>query len=191
MTEAPVRRIITGHDVRGRSVIQEDRAVPRTQRIGGPHGPLFFEVWNTQSTPARIDRASGEPQEEGIQLAPPANGTRIRILDIPPDDPSLATLSTEQIQAHFAAVGATDAAAASDPTAGSAPHPFMHKTQTVDYGIVLEGEITLIVDDAETLVKAGDIVIQRGTNHGWANRSKNHCRIAFILIDGQYQLGDQ
>ena len=65
----------------------------------------------------------------------------------------------------------------------------MHRTETVDYGIVIEGEITLLVDEGETLVRAGDIVVQRGTNHAWANRSGRTCRIAFILIDGQFTDG--
>jgi uncharacterized cupin superfamily protein len=64
----------------------------------------------------------------------------------------------------------------------------MHRTETIDYGIVLDGELVLIMDVGETVVRAGDIIIQRGTNHGWANRSNRHCRIAFILIDGEYQL---
>ena len=71
MSKAPFRRIVTGHDARGRAVILEDGPPPRVARIGGEHGPLFFEVWNTRETPARIDRASGEPPEESIQLAPP------------------------------------------------------------------------------------------------------------------------
>jgi len=62
----------------------------------------------------------------------------------------------------------------------------MHKTETIDYGIVLSGEIVLIMDEGETLCRAGDIIIQRGTNHGWANRSDQDCRIAFILIDGKF-----
>jgi len=65
----------------------------------------------------------------------------------------------------------------------------MHRTETVDYGIVLEGEITLVMDVGETVVRAGDIVVQRGTNHGWANRSDRNCRIAFVLIDGTYEDG--
>ena len=178
-----LRRIVTGHDAEGRAVIQEDRPVPRVQRVGGEHGPLFFEVWNTQETPARIDRASGEPVEDGIQLAPPANGTRIRVLEIPPDDPSFATLAPEQIEAHFAEVGAADAPAHAG--AGSR-HAFMHRTETVDYGIMLEGELTLIMDVGETVIHPGDIVVQRGTSHGWANRSDKPCRIAFVLIDGRY-----
>ncbi|HTY95003.1 MAG TPA: cupin domain-containing protein [Steroidobacteraceae bacterium] len=185
MREVPVRRVVTGHDEQGRAVIQEDGPVPRVQRIGGEHGPLFYEIWNTRATPAPIDRASGEPAEEGIQLTPPRNGTRIRILDIPPEDASFGTITPEEAQAHFASVGAAEA---SSHAGSGTRHAFMHRTQTLDYGIVLEGELTLIVDTGETIVRAGDIVIQRGTNHGWSNRSNRHCRIAFILIDGEYQL---
>src|SRR6266403_1709347 len=72
---------------------------------------------------------------------------------------------------------------------GSDRHALMHRTSTIDYGIVLEGEITLILDEDETVVKAGDIVIQRGTNHAWANRGTTNCRIAFILVDGQFEDG--
>jgi len=178
-----VRRIVTGHDPEGRAVIQEDRAAPRVQRVGGEHGPLFFEVWNTRETPARIDRASGEPAEQGIQLVPPKNGTRIRVLDIPPEGDWLESMTADEIKAHFAEVGAGDA-----PVHGSR-HALMHRTETVDYGIVLEGEVTLVMDLGETVVRAGDIVIQRGTNHGWANRSGRNCRIAFILLDGAYEDG--
>jgi hypothetical protein len=185
INEAPVRRVVTGHDARGRAVILQDGAVPRVQRIGGVHGPLFHEVWNTRATPAPIDAASGEPPEDGIQLAPPPGGTRIRVLDIPPEDASLASVTPEQARAHFAEVGA---AAASSHAASGSRHAFMHRTETIDYGIVLEGELTLILDEGETVVRAGDIVIQRGTNHGWANRSGRNCRIVFVLIDGEYRL---
>jgi len=186
MKEAPVRRVVTGHDAQGRAVFLEDGPVPRVQRIGGPQGPLFSEVWNTRATPAPIDRNSGEPSEPGIELAPPKGGTRIRVLDIPPEDDSIGTLTPEQAKAHFAEVGAADA---SSHSGSGSRHAFMHRTETVDYGIVLEGELTLILDVGETIVRAGDIVIQRGTNHGWANRSGRPCRIAFILIDGAFQDG--
>ena len=183
MIQAPFRRIVTGHDHRGNSVIVEDGPPPRTARIGGELGPMFYEVWNTRETPARIDRASGEPHENNITLAPPRNGTRIRILDIPPDDPRLIGLSPEQARAHFGEVGAANA---SSHTERASPHPFMHRTETIDYGIVLDGELTLIMDDGETVVRIGDIVIQRGTNHAWANRSGKNCRIVFILVDGKF-----
>lgn len=186
MSFPPVRRIVTGHDASGQAIIQEDGAPTRIRRVGGDHGPLFFEVWNTRETPARIERASGEPAEDGISLAPPKGGTRIRILDIPPDDESLETLTPEQAKAHFAEVGATDA---SSHSGSGSRHAFMHKTETVDYGIMLEGELTLIMDEGETIIRPGDIVIQRGTNHGWANRSGKPCRICFVLIDGVYEDG--
>lgn len=186
MSEKPVRRIVTGHNAEGRAVFLEDGPVPRVQRIGGEQGPLFFEVWNTKATPAPIDRASGEPEESGIQLAPPRNGTRIRILDIPPDGDRLENVSPEEAKAHFAEVGAGEA---SSHTGESSRHARMHRTQTIDYGIVLEGELVLILDEGETVCHPGDIIIQRGTNHGWANRSNSNCRIAFILIDGTFEEG--
>jgi hypothetical protein len=183
---APFRRIVTGHDAEGRAVIQEDGPPPRVQRIGGELGPIFYEVWNTRGTPAPIDRASGEPHEEGIILAPPKHGTRIRVLDIPPEGDRLRDLTPEEARAHFEEVGAGDA---SSHHGEGSRHAFMHRTETIDYGIVLEGEIVLIVDEGETIVRAGDIVVQRGTNHGWANRSDRNCRIAFILIDGEFEQG--
>ena len=184
--QAPFRRIVTGHNAEGKAIIQEDGPPPRVQRIGGEIGPMFYEVWNTQATPAPIDHASGEPHEEGIVLAPPKNGTRIRVLDIPPEDDKVRELTPEEARAHFEEIGAADA---SSHSGDGSRHAFMHRTQTVDYGIVLEGELVLIVDEGETVVRQGDIVIQRGTNHGWANRSGKNCRIAFILIDGEFTGG--
>ena len=182
MIQAPFRRIVTGHNSDGKAVIIEDGAPPRTAQIGGDIGPIFYEVWNTRETPARIDRASGEAPENGIVLAPPKHGTRIRVLDIPPEDERIKNVSPEEARVHFTEIGAADASSHS----AQSRHAFMHRTETVDYGIVLEGEILLILDEGETLVRAGDIVIQRGTNHGWANRSGRNCRIAFILIDGKF-----
>jgi len=183
MDKHPVRRIVTGHDKDGTAVIQEDSAVPRVQRIGGDIGPMFHEVWNTRATPAPIDAGSGEPPEEGIVLAPPKNGTRIRVLDIPPEGDGIRNMTAEEAEAHFAEIGA---GSASNAAREGAKHALMHRTETIDYGIVLEGELVLIMDEGETTVRAGDIVIQRGTNHGWANRSNENCRICFVLIDGEF-----
>ena len=182
--EKSFRRIVTGHDAKGNAIIQSDAPPERVMTL--PHnGPTFYEVWNTRETPARIDRHSGEPREDGVKLSPPRNGTRIRVLDIPPEN---AVLPADGAAARelFASVGASDALSGGK---GKSRHPHMHRTETVDYGIVLEGEITLLVDEGETVVRAGDIVIQRGTNHGWANRSNANCRIAFILIDGKFEDG--
>ncbi len=177
-----VRRIVTGHNTKGHAVIQSDGAPDRIQVLSGS-GPTFYEIWNTRETPARIDRASPEPPEAKLTLPPPKNGTRIRVLDIPPESAALKTMDAAAARKHFAEIGAPEAS-----TLGTtnARHAYMHRTESIDYGIVLEGEITLIVDEGETKVSAGDIVIQRGTNHSWANRSGKNCRIAFILIDGQF-----
>ena len=64
-------------------------------------------------------------------------------------------------------------------------HPHMHRTETVDYVIVIDGEIEMDMDDSTVKLKAGDIMIQRGTNHAWANRSGKNARVAFVLVDGQ------
>jgi len=92
----------------------------------------------------RIDRASGEPAEAQLTLAPPKGGTRIRVLDIPPKTAETANIDPETARAHFAEIGAAEA---STHAAGGSRHPFMHRTESVDYGIVLEGEITLLVDE--------------------------------------------
>jgi mannose-6-phosphate isomerase-like protein (cupin superfamily) len=185
MKQAPFRRVVTGHDERGNSVILEDGPPRRVARIGGEIGPWFYEIWNTRETPARIDRRSGEPFEDGIKLAPPKHGTRIRVLDIPPEDESLKKFSPEAARATFAEIGAAESSSHSE----NSRHPFMHRTETIDYGIIIEGELTLIMDEGEAMVRAGDIVVQRGTNHGWANRSGRNCRVAFILIDGSFEDG--
>jgi hypothetical protein len=177
-----VRRVVTGHDKDNRATVLSDAPVTRTQLIGGPGGPTFAEVWNTRETPAVIDRQSGEPAESGLVLAPPKGGTRIRVIDFPPESDAIRHLSQAEAAEKFSEMGG---AAAAQSKAG-APHPLMHRTQTLDYGIVIEGELTMILDVGETIVRAGDIVIQRGTNHAWANRSDRNCRVAFVLIDGQY-----
>ena len=179
------RRVVTGHDDAGNAVILSDAPPERVQQVGGPTGPTFFEVWNTRETPAKIDRRSSEPAENGLVLAPPKGGTRIRVLDIPPESDEIHHMDEATARAHFESIGSPDASTYKP----GASHPFMHRTETIDYGIVLEGELVLIVDRGETTVRAGDIVVQRGTNHAWANRSGKNCRIAFILIDGKFADG--
>lgn len=176
------RRIVTGHDREGRAIILADAPPTRVQQIGGPGGPTFFEVWNTRETPAVIDRQSGEPSENGLVLSPPKGGTRIRVIDFPPESEAIRSLTAAQAAEKFREMGGREASQGQ----AHAPHPLMHRTQTVDYGIVLDGELTLIVDNEETTVRAGDIIIQRGTSHAWANRSDKNCRVAFVLIDGRF-----
>ena len=110
-------------------------------------------------------------------------GTRIRFVDIPPDTPELLARSAADMQAGFREIGDAGASTANE----SAPHPLMHRTETVDYGVVIEGELTLVLDTQEVPLKAGSVVVQRGTNHAWANRSGRPCRMLFVLIDGAYE----
>lgn len=177
-----VRRVVTGHDQEARSVILSDAAPTRVQQIGGPGGPTFFEVWNTREMPVAIDRQSGEPAEGGLVLAPPKGGTRVRVIDFAPEGDAIRNLSVADAAAKFGEMGGAEAARSRT----GAPHPLMHRTQTLDYGIVLEGELTMVLDQGECTVRAGDIIVQRGTNHAWANRSGKTCRVAFVLIDGQF-----
>lgn len=176
------RRVVTGHDASNKAIIVSDAAPVLTQLIGGPGGPTFFEVWHTQETPALIHPLPDEMDEKTLVLPPPKNGTRIRIIEFPPEGEEIRRLTAADAAAKFKSMGDEKASTTND----AAPHPLMHKTKTVDYGIVLEGEITLVVDRGETTIKAGDVVIQNGTNHAWANRSGEICRMAFVLIDGQF-----
>lgn len=176
------RRIVTGHDADGKAIIISDAPPVLSQLVGGPGGPTFFEVWHTMETPALIHAQPDPPDEHGLVLSPPKNGTRIRVIEFPPEGDEIRKLTGADALAKFKSMGGEKASTSVE----GAPHPLMHRTQTVDYGIVLEGEITLILDRGETTIQAGDIVIQSGTNHAWANRSGNICRMAFVLIDGQF-----
>jgi len=176
------RRIVTGHNEEGKAVIISDAPPVHTQLVGGPGGPTFFEIWHTMETPAFIYSQPKEFDETGLVLPPPKKGTRIRVIEFPPEGEEIRKLTGADAAAKFKSMGDEKASTSTE----GAPHPLMHRTQTVDYGIVLEGEITMVLDRAEATIHAGDIVIQRGTNHAWANRSGKICRMAFVLIDGQF-----
>ncbi|MDX2240687.1 MAG: hypothetical protein NW224_08400 [Leptolyngbyaceae cyanobacterium bins.302] len=104
------RRIVTGHDQGGSAIILSDAPPDRVQQIGGLGGPTFFEVWNTRETPVVIDRQSGEPAENGLVLAPPKGGTRIRVIDFPPEGDAIRSLTTTQATEKFSEIGGEDAA---------------------------------------------------------------------------------
>lgn len=182
MEQKTFRRIVTGHDADGKAIFISDAPPDRVQLVGGPGGPTFFEVWSTRETPALIRKRSTEPTESGLVLPPPTNGTRIRVIEFPPESDAIRKLTGADVVEKFKSMGSEEASTAR----AGAPHPLMHRTETMDYGIVLEGEMTIILDTEEKTIAAGDIVIQCGTNHAWANRSDRICRMAFILINGKY-----
>jgi quercetin dioxygenase-like cupin family protein len=142
------RRIVTGHDADGKSVVLSDAPNPKTLDIGTA---AFHEVWITDRTPAPIAADEPEPTDRPVRVPPPANGVMVRFTEMAP----------------------------------GAESP-MHRTETVDVGVVLEGETWLLLDDgSETRCGPGDAVVQRGTMHAWANRSDRPVRMLFVLIDGK------
>jgi quercetin dioxygenase-like cupin family protein len=151
MPHAP-RRIVTGHDAAGKSVVLSDAPTPKTLDIGTA---AFHEVWITDRMPVPIAATEPEPTDRPVRTPPPENGVMVLFTEMAP----------------------------------GAESP-MHRTETVDVGVVLEGESWLLLDDgSETRVGPGDAVVQRGTNHAWANRSDGPARMMFVLIDGR--IGDE
>ena len=145
---APPRRIVTGHDQFGKSVVLSDAPTRKTLDIGTT---MLHELWTTVQTPVQIAATEPEPTERPVRTPPPAGGVIIRFTEMAPG--------------------------------GESP---MHRTETLDVGVVLDGETWLLLDDgSETQVRAGDAVVQRGTNHAWANRSDRPVRMVFVLIDGE------
>lgn len=166
------RRVVTGHDAHGRSVILMDGESPNSYVLEKAGGLQLTELWETRSSPA--DNSGGaDAAEHERRIEPKGGGTVFRIIAYPPDSIRLKTLRPEE---HFSSMGAQAADAA------TRRHPGMHKTDTVDYAIVLSGEIVAVLDEAEVLLRAGDCLIQRGTSHAWSNRTQEPCVIAFVLV---------
>lgn len=151
MTLPIPRRIVTGHDGSGRSVVLSDSPTPTTESLD--NGAAFHEIWATSDTPAPIAAAeSAEPTARPLQVSPDPRGTIVHVIDMPP---------------------------------GSvAP---MHRTKTIDYGVVLDGEVDLELDDGSLVTMTrGDVVVQRGTVHAWHNRSSSTVRLFFVNVDGEF-----
>lgn len=171
----PIRRVVTGHDETGKAVVIMDNhaenIVTSEHRPGGR-----TNMWRTTSMPACYGGDKDEAAAEvTFTLEPPANGVNFRISEYPPETGQDSAIDSTKA---FAEVGALH------KLIDGARHPFMHSTDTVDYAIILEGEIVMLLDDDDVVLHTGDVVIQRSTNHAWANKSDRLCRIAFILIDG-------
>ncbi|MHA1108644.1 MAG: cupin domain-containing protein [Alphaproteobacteria bacterium] len=179
----PIRRVVTGHDENGKAVVVQDGPAPNV--VTSEHRPGGrTNIWRTTSAPACYGGERDEAAADvSFTLEPMPRGTNFRISEYPPESPD-TTARIDGRQA-FAEVGA-----AHRLTEG-ARHPLMHATETVDYAIVLEGEIVMLLDDDDIPLKAGDVIIQRGTNHFWVNRSDRLCRMAFILIDGVDEDGNK
>ena len=151
-----IRRVVTGHDADGKSVVLSDGAAPQHHdMVGDRIGADFFEIWSTPETVPQITSTpASEPNERAFTIMPPT-GHLLRIIEIyPPHQGGRRTA--------------------------------MHRTKTVDYVVVIEGEVVLILDDSEVVLKAGDAVVQRGTDHAWENRSDSLTRMVFFHIDAEF-----
>ena len=174
-----IRRIVTGHDSEGRAIVVSDGSSPHVRVSPRRAGVAYTNLWRTDRMPVPI-HATPDPVDSSMNLEPAANGTNLRIVEFEPESRHPA-VDPAAARAAFAEMGG----AAHALSEGAAPrHPWMHRTKTVDYAIVLSGEIYLVLDDRDVLMRAGDVCIQRGTNHAWSNRAETNCVMAFVLIDG-------
>lgn len=177
-----VRRVVTGHDAAGKAIVLSDGAAPFVHRSAGGR-QVSTDIWRTHAMPVPVVAAAEEPTLGPRRQMPTRHGTVLRINRFPPDPPDVAAMSPAQARAAFAALGNEGAA-----TFGrSGRHPMMHRTETVDYAVVLSGAITMLLDDADVELEAGDIVVQIGTSHAWVNRSGADCEVLFVLIDGAFE----
>jgi mannose-6-phosphate isomerase-like protein (cupin superfamily) len=170
---AEVRRIVTGLDAAGKAVAMFDSALPLVSFRSPNPGA---DIWITDKSPPDLTWTEDRAKIK-IGLTPPKGGTVFRIVDFVP---MTAKVEAMDINTMMKVAGA-DA-----PAKGLPPrHPMMHRTRSVDYAIILSGEIDMLLDGSEVHLKAGDVIVQQATNHAWVNRGKEICRIAFILMDSQ------
>ena len=169
-----MRRIVTGHDEKGKSVITIDG--PPARSLGEEAGGLY-ELWNTDgneiNTLDEIDRADDE-----VLLSPPNGGTKFRYFQI---NPTPEGVPADLIEA--ATAEAFEKMGAAHHRVDTTRHPAMHKTKTIDYIILLKGDVTLLLDNEEVDLKPFDVVVQRGTNHAWVNNGNEPALFIAVLID--------
>jgi mannose-6-phosphate isomerase-like protein (cupin superfamily) len=170
-----IRRVVTTVDEDGKAVVLFDGANPH--KVVRPNRSVTSRLlWVTDQTPADISGTADRAATD-IGIAPPKHGSIFRVIDIPPTPPEIETLERDYLHKQIGNHA---------PRKGLPPrHPLMHRTLTIDYAIIMQGEIDMLLDDSEVHLKAGDVLIQQGTNHAWVNRGTEPCRIAFILIDSK------
>ena len=170
-----IRRVLTGHDSDGKSIIMTDGIAPNVLEMESMPGLALTDLWETNGAPAS-NEGNADAAERKVHLEPPKNGTILRIVEFPPDSQWRQSADARKA---FNSIGAGHA---SDRHSAD---PMMHKTSTVDYIVVLKGEIWAIMDKGETLLKAGDILVQRGTNHSWSVRTSEPCVVAAVLVSAK------
>ena len=167
-----IRRVVTGHDSDGRSIFVSDGEAPAVKEMESMPGLALTDLWRTFDAPA--DNTGNQDSTEGpVVLEPTPTGTIFRIVEFPPDR---AWRTDADAAAAFESIGAGHA------QASDSDDPMMHKTSTIDYLIVLKGEIWAILDEGEICLKQGDVMIQRGTIHSWSVRTDEPCLLAAVLV---------
>lgn len=175
-----IRRVVTGHDHNGKAIVVSDGPAHSVRTNPLRPGHVSTDIWKTDSAPVVIRARPDDPTAGPRQIHPPRAGTIIRIAELQPEPPELRNMTPEQARAVFKAMG-------NEKAWSGSRHPMMHRTETLDYAVVLEGEITMLLDDEDVLLKQGDVVIQCGTNHAWSNRSGKPCKMLYVLIDGELE----
>jgi len=170
-----VRRILTGHDSEGKSTIIADGQATNVKEMASMPGLALTDLWETTGAPATND-GHKDAAARPVRLEPPKNGTILRVVEFPPD---AQWRSSADARAGFKSIGAEHV------TDKHSADPMMHRTATVDYAIVLKGEIHAVMDKGETLLRAGDILVQRGTNHSWSVRGNEPAMVAFVLVSAR------
>src|SRR6266480_4055228 len=166
------RRVVTGHDAKGKAVVLIDGAAPNA-KLRKATGLTSTLLWVTDRSPAD-NSGSADAAEREIGVAPPPRGSIFRVVDFPPSVDFGVVDNAAMLREMGIGAGR-----------GDARHATMHRTKSIDYAVVISGEIDMLLDDSEVHLKAGDVLVQRGTNHAWVNRAKENCRIAFVLIDAK------
>jgi len=166
-----IRRVVTGHDTQGRSTFIMDGLAPNVKEMESMPGVALTDLWETTTAPAD-NTGNADAAARPVKLEPPQVGSILRIVEFPPDSQWRGADAAKA----FESIGAGHAP---DLHSGD---PMRHKTSTIDYIIVLKGEIYAILDSGETLLKAGDILVQRGTMHSWSVRGNEPCIVAAVLI---------
>ena len=169
-----VRRLVTGHRADGQSTVVLDGAAPNVkQRQAGNASTL---LWVTDEAPADVSGGADRAARE-IGVPPPRRGTIFRLAEFPPGVGG-EVRDNETLLRDFG-IGP-------DVKRGHPPrHPAIHRTRSLDYVVVLEGEIDLLLDDRDVRLAAGDVIVQRATNHAWINRGTTTCRLAMVFIDAE------
>ncbi len=177
-----VRRIVTGHDKNGKAIVIADGESPNILRPDNRPGVEINNMWVLDEAPCKPLGEEETVKDRQIGLLPPKNGSVFRVIKFPPEKDWIGNVDKEAAKASFASIGAEGASDQGEP-----PHPLMHKTETIDFAMCVSGEIYLVLDDSEVLMKPGDTCVQRGTNHAWSNRSDEDCYMMFVLVDGTFE----